>query len=178
MFCHKLIYIQLISYLFCILNPFFYVCAMEFESTFELIEASIAEIGADPILCRGDKKGQWNITYKGATIWIDLFNFSTNPEKYYFQVMSPLVRMPDRNVEAFSLNLLEINHGFYGSWISKKNDWFYVMSLREADNLDKSEVDATIDRVAFYSADYYGKLTFKYEGSWDPKANDKPLNFN
>lgn len=66
----------------------------------------------------------------------------------------------------------------FGSWICKKNDWFYVMSLREAANLDKSEIDATMDRVAFYSSDYSGKLTVKYEGSWDPRANDKPLNFN
>ncbi|MNR14732.1 hypothetical protein D3C85_1312240 [compost metagenome] len=66
----------------------------------------------------------------------------------------------------------------YGSGISIKGDWTYVLSLREADNLDKSEIDATLDRVAFYSADYFGKLTFKFEGCWDPKPNDKPVNFN
>ncbi len=151
---------------------------MEFESTFILIEASIAELGVDPMLCRGDKRGQWNLTYKGATIWIDLFDSPVNPSKYYFQIMSPLLRVPDRNLQAFALNVLEINHTLYGSWICKKADWFYVMSLREAANLDKSEIDATMDRVAFYSSDYNGKLMFKYEGSWDPKPNDKPLNFN
>lgn len=51
---------------------------------------------------------------------------------------------------AYSLNVLEINHTLYGSWICKKADWFYGMSLREATNLDKSEIDATMDRVAFY----------------------------
>jgi len=149
-----------------------------FDVAYGLIEASIRELGVDPALCRGDKNGQWSMTYKGSTVWIDLFNFPNNPEKYYFQVMSPLLRVPDRNIEAFALNLLEINHNLYGSWISKKNDWFYVMSLREADNLDKSEIDAAFDRVAFYSADYHGKLTFKFEGSWDPKPNDPKMNMN
>lgn len=143
-----------------------------------LIEQSLEELGVDPGLCRGDKTGQWNLTYKGSTVWIDVFNFPQNPDKYYFQVMSPLTRIPDRNHEAFFKNCLEINHGLYGSGISIKGDWTYVLSLREADNLDKSEIDATLDRVAFYSADYFGKLTFKFEGSWDPKPNDKPVNFN
>lgn len=152
---------------------------MSFDVTAFLIEQSLAELNVDPGLCRGDKPGQWNLTYKGSTVWIDLFNFpQQNPEKYYFQVMSPLTRIPDRNQEAYFKNLLEINHNLYGCAISLKGDWFYVLSLREADNLDKGEIDATLDRVAHYSADYYGKLSFKYEGSWDPKPNDKPVNNN
>lgn len=151
---------------------------MLLEEVSVLVEASIAALGVEPGLCRGDKPGQWNLKYKGSTVWIDVFNFPANPDKYYFQVMSPLTVVPDRNQESYMQNLLEINHNLYGAWISKKEDWFYVMSLREADNLDASEIDATLDRVAFYSADYYGKLTFKFEGSWDPKPTDKPINPN
>ncbi len=151
---------------------------MNLDTASFLIEQSIAELGVDPGLCRGEKPGQWNLTYKGSTVWIDVFNFPQNPEKYYFQVMSPLIALPDRNQEAFYKNCLEVNHTLYGCWISIKNEWTYVLCLREADNLDKSEIDATLDRVAFYSADYHGKLSFKFEGSWDPKPNDKPVNFN
>lgn len=151
---------------------------MSLEETVALVEQSIADLGVDPGLCRGDKPNQWNMAYKGSTVWIDVFNFPQNPDKYYFQVMSPLVAIPDRNEEAFFKNCLEINHLMYGSAISIKADWTYVLCLREADNLDKSEIDATLDRVAFYSADYRGKLTFKFEGSWDPKPTDKPVNLN
>lgn len=152
---------------------------MIFEEITALVESRIEALGVDAALCRGDKPGQWNLTYKGSTVWIDVFSFPATPDKYYFQVMSPLTAEPDRNKEDYFKNLLEINHNLYGAWISKKGDWFYVMSLREADNLDHSEIDATFDRVAFYSADYYGKLSFKYEGSWDPKPNsNKPLNMN
>jgi hypothetical protein len=44
------------------------------------------------------------------------------------------------------------------------------MSLREAAGLDLNEVNATLDRVAFYCSDYQGKLKFKFEGSWLPKT--------
>jgi hypothetical protein len=46
-----------------------------------------------------------------------------------------------------------------------------VMFLREAAGLDQSEVNATVNRVAFYSSDWAGKLKFKFEGSWTPKPS-------
>jgi hypothetical protein len=146
---------------------------MDFNQTSALVEASIQGLNVDPAACRGQKPGQWSLIYKGATIWIDVFNFQNNPERWYFQIMSPLVAVPDKNLEGFYQNVLEINHSMFGSWICKKNEWMYVMSLREADGLDQFEVNATLDRVAFYSSDYKGKLTFKFEGSWLPKT-DRP----
>ncbi len=151
---------------------------MTYDSLYALVEKCISDLGIDPILSRGDKPGQWTITYKNSTVWVDIFNFQDNPDRYYFQVMSPLLRVPDRNQEAIFKNILEINHNLYGSWISIKENWMYVLSLREAENIDESEINATFDRVAFYSSDYYGKLSFKYEGSWDPKATDKKINNN
>jgi hypothetical protein len=41
--------------------------------------------------------------------------------------------------------------------------------LCEAAGLDLNEINATLDRVAFYCSDYQGKLKFKFEGSWLPK---------
>lgn len=142
---------------------------MDLAQTSELVETSIRGLNVDPVACRGQKPGQWSLIYKGATVWIDVFNFETNPGRWYFQVMSPLIAAPDKNQEAIYQNLLEINHSLYGSSICKKDGWIYVMTLREADGLDQSEVNAALDRVAFYCSDYKGKLTFKYEGSWLPK---------
>jgi len=144
---------------------------MDLVQTSALVEDAIRALSVDPALCRGKNQGQWSIIYKGSTVWIDVFNFSATPDRWYFQVMSPLLTIPDKNVESFYQNLLEINHTLYGSWICKKNDWTYVMFLREAAGLDLSEINATFDRVAFYCSDYKGKLTFKFEGSWLPKTN-------
>ncbi len=144
---------------------------MDFIQTSALVEASLKGLNVDPVACRGQNQGQWSLIYKGSTVWIDVFNFPSTPERWYFQVMSPLLVLPDKNIESFYQNLLEINHTLFGSWICKKNDWSYLMFLREAAGLDLNEINATLDRVAFYCNDYKGKLTFKFEGSWLPKTN-------
>lgn len=134
-----------------------------------LVEASIAGLKVDPALCRGEKPGQWSYKLKDANIWIDVFNFESNPAKFYLQVMSPLCVLPDKKTEEFALDILEINYKMIGASICKRNDWLYVINIRETDNIDQSEIDATFDRVGFYSTDYYAKLAFKYEGCWTPK---------
>ncbi|MBN2777223.1 MAG: YbjN domain-containing protein [Bacteroidales bacterium] len=140
----------------------------------EYIENSIREVGLDPMSTHGQKDGQWTFKYKNSTVWVDVFSYPSNPEKFYFQVMSPLCKMVDKNTEAFAIDLLEINYSLYGCWICKKENWLYILNLREADNLQKEEIDATIDRVAAYSAEYWGKLSFKYKGAWEEKPQENP----
>ncbi|MEI6489769.1 MAG: YbjN domain-containing protein [Bacteroidota bacterium] len=143
---------------------------MNQEELSVLVETSLSGLKVDVAASRGAKPGQWSYKSKDASVWIDVFDFQTNPSKFYFQVMSPLCAVPDKKADEFFQDLLEINYKMYGSWMCKKENWIYVLSLREADGLDQSEVDATLDRVAFYSTDYYSKLSFKYEGCWLPKA--------
>ena len=143
---------------------------MTLQEITPLIEASLAGLKVDPALCRGEKPGQWSYKLKDATVWIDVFTSDANQGKWYFQVMSPLCAVPNRKSAEFFQDLLEINHKMYGSWMCKKDGWMYVITLRETVNIDQSEIDASLDRVAFYSSDYYAKLSFKYEGSWDPKT--------
>jgi hypothetical protein len=142
---------------------------MTLQNISVMVEQSIRELRVDPIACRGQKEGQWTLKYKDSNVWIDVFNYPEKPERYYFQVMSPLCEMVDRRKEEFAINLLEINYNLYGCAICKKDNWLYVLSLREAQGLDQSEIDATIDRVAIYSSDYWSKLSFKFEGCWDKK---------
>lgn len=142
---------------------------MQLQELSQLIENSIAALKMDVAASRGQKAGQWSLKVKDSTVWIDAFNFQTNPDKYYFQVMSPLCAVTDKNKETFFQDLLEINYSLYGCSLCKKENWIYVLVLREAENLDQSEVDAAIDRVGFYSSDYYSKLSFKYKDSWLPK---------
>jgi hypothetical protein len=137
----------------------------------QLIEASLAGLKMDPAACRGEKPGQWGYSIKDAKVWIDVFDFKEKPGVYYLQVSSPLCAVPDTKLEAFFQDLLEINFSMYGSWMCKRGTWIYVLSLREVEGLDQKELDATLDRVAYYSTDYYGKLSFKYSGCWLPKTD-------
>lgn len=86
----------------------------------EYIEKSIEEVGSDPYKSRGKKDGQWTFKYKNSTVWVDVFSYPANPEKYYFQVMSPLCKMVDEKKEEFAIDLLEINYSLYGCWICKR----------------------------------------------------------
>ncbi|OFX42415.1 MAG: hypothetical protein A2046_13395 [Bacteroidetes bacterium GWA2_30_7] len=142
---------------------------MNIQEAGVLIENSLKRLNLDPATCRGEKQGQWSFKSKDATIWIDVFSFPTNPEKYYLQIMSPLCTIPESKSDAFMQDLLEINYQMYGSWMCKKANWVYVLCLRESAGLDQSEIDATLDRVSFYSSDYFGKLSFKYQGCWTVK---------
>ena len=142
---------------------------MNLQDITKLVETSLTGLKIDLVTTRGEKPGQWSYKSKDASVWIDAFDFPTKPGKFYLQVMSPLCAVPDKRSDVFFQDLLEINYKMYGSWMCKKEGWIYILSLREADGLDQSEVDATLDRVAFYSSDYYSKLSFKYEGCWLPK---------
>jgi hypothetical protein len=134
----------------------------------QLVETSIQGLNIDPVASRKENPGQWNITVNGAPVYIDVFNFPTTPENYYIQVCSPLFKVPEKNNEAFYVDLLEINYDMYSCAICKKGDWFYIMSLRPAKGLDQVEINWIMDKVSFYSNDYYSKLSFKYKGSWPP----------
>lgn len=142
---------------------------MNLEQTTVLINKSLEGLKLDPNTCKGDKPGQWNFKIKDSTMWLDVFNFENDPDRWYIQTMSPLLAVPDKNVEAIMNDILEINSKLYGCAICKKGNWFYVINIRETVGLDQSELDATVDRVGIYSSDYYSKLSFKYEGSWLPK---------
>jgi hypothetical protein len=142
---------------------------MNIQEITPLIEASLAGLKLDPAQCRNEKPGQWSYRQQKADVWIDVFTFQDNPNKFYLQVMSPLCLVPDNRREEFLLDVLEINYKLVGCWIAKRNDWLYVINLRETLNIDQSEIDATLDRVSYYCNDYLAKLSFKYEGCWIPK---------
>lgn len=148
---------------------------MNYADTAALVEKSIQDLKVDPALCRGEKEGQWSLKYKGASVWIDVFNFPENPDKYYIQIMSPVVECVHISKEEFYCDILELNYKMYGCAMCKKDNWIYVLFLRETENLEQSEVDAAMDRVAFYSSDHQSKLSFKYEKCYIKKPDlDNP----
>lgn len=141
---------------------------MNFYELSHLIETSISDLKLDPAACRGEKEGQWSLKIKDSTVWIDAFNFESRPEVYYFQVMSPLFKVPDILNNEIMIDLLEYAYSMYSCSICKKGDWYYVLHLRDAKGLEQSEVDSAIDRVGHYSSDIYSKFSFKYAAAFPP----------
>lgn len=126
-----------------------------------IIERSISGLGLD-LRSAKENDGKWTIKIKDSTVWIDLFSFPEKPDVFYFQVMSPLFKVPEGQLTEVQTDLLEYAHNMYSCSVTKKGDWFYVLVLRDAEDLEQTEVDRYIDRTAHYSTDIYSKFKFKY----------------
>jgi hypothetical protein len=135
---------------------------MDFIDASYLVENSIIGLKVDPVACRGDKPGKWTLRIKDSEVWVDVYNFETNPGRYYLQVMSPIFKLGDVNKADIQNDLLEYAYSMYGCSVCQRENWCFVMVLRETLGLSQSEVDAAIDRVGHYSSDIYGKFKFKY----------------
>ena len=126
-----------------------------------MVENCIKALGVDPAVCRGEKPGQWNLQKGSASVWIDVWHIEQEG-RGYFQVLAPVMQLPENNREAFFQELLELNYGFYGAAFVKFNDWVYVKMIRELDGLEEKEAAATMSRVGWYADEYDDKLKVKY----------------
>jgi hypothetical protein len=142
---------------------------MNLQEASVLVDESGKRLNLSADKCKYEGEGKWTFTINGAIVYIDVFNFPSNPQNYYLQVCSPLLKVPEKNKEELYTDMLDLNYDTYSCSICKKGDWFYVMSLTPTTNLSQSEVNWIIDKVAYYSNDYYSKLSFKYKGSWPPE---------
>lgn len=135
---------------------------LSFEESCRMVEKSLEGLKVDPVKCRGDIRGRWTVVISGGEVWIDIVTSKQDAHTHYFQVMSPLFKLPETNQQGIALDLLDYAHGMYGTSVCKKENWFFVMHLREVEGLDQTELDKAIDRVGFYSNDIYSKFKFKY----------------
>jgi hypothetical protein len=145
---------------------------MDLNEIGKMIEASLEGLKIDVAEARGDKPGQWAYKMSDSTIWIDVYDLPAKPGVYYMRVLSPLMAMPDKKVDEFLQDLLEINFKLFNAAMAKKGDWIYLINLRQTQDLNQTEIDSILDQIAFYSSDYYAKLSFKYEGCWLPKTTE------
>ena len=135
---------------------------MNLDEISRLVEKSLSGLQVDPLTCRSDKPGKWTVRIKDSEVWIDAFSFDANPHRFYLQIMSPLFKMTEFNQSDIQNDLLEFAYTMYGCSVCKRESWYFAMVLREANGLDQSEVDATIDRVGLYSSDIYAKFKKKF----------------
>ncbi len=131
------------------------------EHYYELIENVIKRLGVDPLLCKGQKPGQYDLKKGSAKIWIDIWK--VEGEKYgYIQILAPVYHIPEKNVEGFYKELLEINHKLFGTAMTLHNGKVYAKSIRELDGLSEDEIFAMFNRVGNYADEYDDYLQNKY----------------
>lgn len=138
----------------------------ELESLIIKVENAIRSMGVDPVLCRGEKVGQYTMVQGSATLWIDAF-FSQQSNREYFQVMSPILSLANvANKTALYEELLTINDTLYNIAFTLFNNFVYLKNIREAVGLDESEIVSQIKRIGTYGDQYDDILRQKYDSTY------------
>jgi hypothetical protein len=114
-----------------------------------IIEEGIRMAGVDPELCRSNTEGQWNLKRGETELWIDLW-YVEQENHTYFQVMTPLVSIPEENKETFYRELLDLNYQMIGAHFVTYKDGVYVKITKEAETLTAEELVLILNRVGYY----------------------------
>lgn len=148
------------------------------EKYYQMVEECISAFGIDPAICRSldennnVKSGSWNLRKGSAAVWVDIFWDERN-QCSYFQVSAPVVKIPATRLDEFYQEVLELNYGLFGSAFAKNDNWLYIKALRETENLDPSEVTATLNRIGTYADDYDDHFNEKYHATPPPNTGRK-----
>jgi len=148
---------------------------------YQLVENVITKLGVDPSICRSKdgngeiKAGQWNMLRGSAKVWIDLW-YIEKEKRAYYQVMSPVMQIPENNKAALFQELLEINDKLYGVAFTIYNNWVWLKVIREVDGMDENEAFAMLTRIGNYADQYDDHLIGKYgeESGDDNPAGPAP----
>ncbi len=133
-----------------------------------IVEDGIRQIGIDPVPCRGERVGQWNLVKGSANVWLDLWHIEREG-RVYFQAMSPIIEYKSvTNKAALAEEMLQINHQLYGVAFTIYEGFAYIKVIREADGMDATEANAMIVRVGSYADQYDDYLKGKYSSAPPP----------
>jgi hypothetical protein len=129
---------------------------------YQLIERCIANLGVDPLQCRGKKPGSWTLNKGSIQVWVDIW-YIERERRAYFQVMSPVMKLPDAGREELFTELLQINDRLFGVGFTLYKDTIWLKHIRETENLQESEIAHTLNRVGNYADQYDDLLKQKYQ---------------
>lgn len=134
---------------------------------YHIIEEALVRLELDPVLCRGEQKGQWNLAQGSANVWIDLWHIERQGRAYY-QVMSPVMYMPQNAEKTVALfqELLELNDKLFGVAFSMYQGLIWMKTIREARGMDVEEALNILTRIATYADLYDDYLIHKYGGTF------------
>ena len=136
------------------------------QSYYDMIEGIIRSFGVDPVACRGNQPGSWSLVRGSAKVYIDCWHIESQG-RAYFQVMSPVIKVPEQNREMFYFDLLSFNDKLFSCAFAIYNDWAWIKMIREVDGMDTNEAAAIMQRVGAYADQYDDLLKQHYESTAD-----------
>lgn len=136
---------------------------IDLQKYYDMVELCITNLGVNPETCRGKNAGQWSLIKGSARVSIDVW-YIEKEKRAYFQVMSPVSKVPEGRKEEFFQELLQINDKLFGVAFSLYKETAWLKVIREVDAMDYSEAFAMITRIGNYSDTYDDQLKAKYFG--------------
>lgn len=138
--------------------------SQEVAAYYFIVENALRELGIDPVQCKGEIPGQWNLAFGDLIVGIDLWEVPEQDNKLVFQVQVPIVTIPDDRKEEFYRTLLEVNYIMYGVSFSVVDQSVYLKTMREANELKHSDVVNAIHFCGHYAEHYQKELFDRFGG--------------
>jgi hypothetical protein len=128
-----------------------------------MVQQVLASIGIEPDQSRltVDSGYGWNFRYGSAIIEVYIHH---SEDGSYFQVLSPIMHLPQAGLLPLYRRMLELNLQLVNAALGVYHDAVYIFSERPLDGLDPVEVNSTISRVASYADDLDNKLVAEFGG--------------
>ncbi len=129
----------------------------------EMVQQALISLGIDPNQSRLNVTSGygWNFRYGSAVIEVYIH---FNEEGSYFQVLSPIMHLPQAGLLPLYRRMLELNLQLVNAALGIYHDAVYIFSERPLEGLDQVEVSSTIGRVAAYADDLDNKLVAEFGG--------------
>ncbi len=103
----------------------------------------------------------WNFRHGSAVIEVYIHD---NADGTYFQVLSPIMHLPQNGLLPLYRRMLETNLQMTNAALGVFQDTVYIFTERPLDGLDVVEVESTISRVTAYADDLDNRLVAEFGG--------------
>jgi hypothetical protein len=103
----------------------------------------------------------WNFRHGSAVIEVYIHD---NEDGTYFQVLSPIMHLPQAGLLPLYRRMLETNLQMTSAALGVYQDTVYIFTERPLDGLDSVEIESTIARVTAYADDLDNKLVAEFGG--------------
>ncbi len=137
--------------------------AQSLQGYAQTVEAILSAIGVDPVAARMNVDSGYGWNFQRGSALTEIY-ISEDEGRGYFQVLSPIMHIPQSALLPLYRHLLELNLQLTNASIGVYLDVVYVFSERPLDGLDSEEANHVIQQVAQYADDLDNRLVNEFGG--------------
>jgi hypothetical protein len=133
------------------------------ETYAQTVQQILAGLGINPDQVRSQTEEGYSWTFRRGSAKIEVY-VSQNETGGFFQVLSPIMHLPQNGLLPLYRRLLELNLQLVNISLGVYLDVVYVYSERPLDGLDIVEANAIINAVATWADELDDKLVSEFSG--------------